>query len=55
MTLSYLDWFGRAPVVELVDATDSKSVILGMWEFESPRGHQIGLFLSSFSYQNPPV
>lgn len=29
----------KAPVAELVDAADSKSVIQKMWEFESPRGH----------------
>ena len=28
-----------APVAELVDAADSKSVSLSEWEFDSPRGH----------------
>lgn len=34
-------------MAELVDAVDSKSTILGMWEFESPRGHHRKVVMSS--------
>lgn len=34
-------------MAELVDAVDSKSTILSMWEFESPRGHHRKVVMSS--------
>lgn len=34
-------------MAELVDAVDSKSTILGMWEFESPRGHHRKVVMSA--------
>ena len=30
----------KAPVAELADAADSKSVVQKTWEFDPPRGHQ---------------
>ena len=39
----------KALVMELVDIADLKSVGFKPWEFESPRGHQLGEPSSAFN------